>query len=239
LAHKPRHGNCWLGTCIRITVWKGLVMVRSICSLKFMSRACLFACVFVACACGGRSSDAKRSPTDLTSGDARVPDTAQPDGSNSAPVQSSEIPSHGPDSSSSQPVPGNTSDNETGVPTIPPDAATTAPDASDASGMCCPISAEPNCCMDYGGSITGGGCGTYCDGMPWPDANWKIAVNADGCPYWVEPEPRSEYDCCGCPSAPPESPDSSILLQSDAEADSGDASATRVDGATADVGLGN
>jgi hypothetical protein len=62
---------------------------------------------------------------------------------------------------------------------------------------CCPLSPEPDCCMDYGGSNVNG-CGTACDGMPWPSAAWEVRIDEDGCPYWHEPEPRNEFDCCGC-----------------------------------------
>lgn len=61
---------------------------------------------------------------------------------------------------------------------------------------CCPISDEPDCCMDYGGADRYG-CGTWCDGMPLPSEQWTKSVDPYGCPIWVEPT-RSN-DCCGCP----------------------------------------
>lgn len=106
-------------------------------------------------------------------------------------------------STSTDPVP--TTDASTGLDastdaSIGLDASTDAA-TTDGAVRCCPISPEPDCCMDYGGSEWTG-CGTECDGMPWPDADWRLEVNEDGCPHWVAPEPRSEYDCCGCPLPP-------------------------------------
>jgi hypothetical protein len=72
-------------------------------------------------------------------------------------------------------------------------------DASDASdgGQCCPISPHPGCCMDFGG-LAAFGCGTACDGMPLPDANWQRGMDSNGCPIWIQPAQRYVGDCCGC-----------------------------------------
>lgn len=68
---------------------------------------------------------------------------------------------------------------------------------TDGGAQCCPISPKPDCCMDYGGSrLIRGSCGRYCDGMPWPDAPWRIEYDIYGCPRWVEPEKTN--GCCGC-----------------------------------------
>jgi hypothetical protein len=82
------------------------------------------------------------------------------------------------------------------------DAADTDTDAdadadAEAGAQCCPISPQPACCMEYGGSRrAGGSCGMTCDGMPPPSPLWRIAYDENGCPYWVEPA-RSAA-CCGC-----------------------------------------
>lgn len=73
----------------------------------------------------------------------------------------------------------------------------------DANVECCPISPQPDCEMQYGGTKTSvSSCGFVADGMVLPDAAWQRTINQDGCPYWVEPEPRGSWDCCGCPAAP-------------------------------------
>jgi hypothetical protein len=53
--------------------------------------------------------------------------------------------------------------------------------------------------MDYGGTRQEWGCATTCDGMPGAQEAWSLGVNADGCPYWIEPEPTQPV--CGSPSA--------------------------------------
>ncbi len=68
---------------------------------------------------------------------------------------------------------------------------------AEAGSQCCPISPQPGCCMDYGGTRGRAGCGTVCDGMPWPSPAWRIEQDEFGCPRWVEP-PRIPNNCCGC-----------------------------------------
>jgi hypothetical protein len=54
------------------------------------------------------------------------------------------------------------------------------------SGMCCPPSPSPGCCMSFGGWAPF--CGTVCDGMPTPDTpGWKQLTDAHGCTYWQPP----------------------------------------------------
>ena len=77
-----------------------------------------------------------------------------------------------------------------------PDGADAGGDA-DAGSLCCPISPEPACCMEYGGSrLLRGSCGMFCDGMPGPTAPWRIGLDEHGCPRWFEPEVST--GCCGC-----------------------------------------
>ncbi len=55
------------------------------------------------------------------------------------------------------------------------------------SGQCCPPSAQPNCCMSFGG-WSEGGCKTVCDGMPTPnEPGWHQATDSHGCLAWVAP----------------------------------------------------
>jgi hypothetical protein len=74
--------------------------------------------------------------------------------------------------------------------------------------------------MDYGGTKSNGShCLGLIDGMVLPDAAWERRINEDGCPYWVEPEPRGAWDCCGCPGDPPDGPDATPDTTPDATPD--------------------
>ena len=70
------------------------------------------------------------------------------------------------------------------------------------AGLCCPISPTPACCMQYGGTRERFGCGTTCDGMPWPSyPGWERRIDANGCPYWWTP-PDAPRGCgVGFPDA--------------------------------------
>lgn len=136
-----------------------------------------------------------------------------------------------PDSSSSVSSSSTTTDS---TPTaISTDATSEPPD----SGMkCCPISDEPDCCMDYGGSNIDG-CGRVCDGMPWPsEPGWHKDVDALGCPIWVAP-PQTN-NCCGCGSIPV--PDSGTEGTSSNDAgDSGPGDSGLGDSGSGDSGPGD
>ncbi len=72
-------------------------------------------------------------------------------------------------------------------------------DGADDAGLCCPISEQPDCCMQYGGSRgERGSCDEVCDGIPVPEEAWQRGVDENGCEYWIEPEPTRPY----CASAP-------------------------------------
>jgi len=78
-----------------------------------------------------------------------------------------------------------------GTSTLDRDAQTTpvppAPgDHSDASfGQCCPPSAAPACCMDFGGwHDADQPCGLTCDGFARPT---RLSKDAHGCDVWVDP----------------------------------------------------
>jgi hypothetical protein len=60
---------------------------------------------------------------------------------------------------------------------------------------CCPISPEPGCCMQFGGTSGPNFCGTVCDNLPAPTyPGWEQRVDANGCPYWWAP-PSAPIGC--------------------------------------------
>jgi hypothetical protein len=88
----------------------------------------------------------------------------------------------------------------------PPDGSVEVRDAGlDAQAFgCCPPSEEPACTMNFGGTrwTADDPCSPDSDGMPYPSDQWQLAVNEQGCSYWVAPPPRAPWDCCGCAIPP-------------------------------------
>lgn len=75
-------------------------------------------------------------------------------------------------------------------------------DWTEVGAQCCPISPQPDCCMEFGGARGASqSCGTACDGMAAPgNPIWRIFFDGQGCPVWSAPE--NTPDCCGCPRTP-------------------------------------
>jgi hypothetical protein len=70
------------------------------------------------------------------------------------------------------------------------------------SVTCCPPSAQPGCCMSFGGAAQGNACTKVCDGMPSPgDPGWHLSTDSDGCKVWIPPS--SPTSTCGEPPPPP------------------------------------
>ena len=71
---------------------------------------------------------------------------------------------------------------------------------NDAGVECCYPSAQPSCCMRYGGAASlETTCYTVCDGMPQA-SGFHLAIDRFGCPTWSSK--GSTAPCCGGP--PPE-----------------------------------
>lgn len=65
---------------------------------------------------------------------------------------------------------------------------------------CCPPSAKPGCCMEYGGANVHG-CNATCDGMPNPaDPAWRLLPDPYGCPRWSSK--GATLSCCGAAPVP-------------------------------------
>lgn len=60
---------------------------------------------------------------------------------------------------------------------------------------CCPPSAFPACCMNYGGTKDASGCKAGCDNIPDPkDHRWELRKDVNGCDYWYAP-PEIPMSC--------------------------------------------